>query len=151
MVDLVTADAQGDGPLANDDPSVFSMMITKRLTGEYQLTNGYDPNNVPQIMEDHWSTYIVEADFEFIAQNGLNAVRIPVGWWIAFDPTMPPPYVGGSRLQLNEVYYQLNPNQRRFIENEMTPVKIRIRHFQQVSINGLDPFDFLEVACYILV
>ncbi|GJZ21770.1 probable glucan 1,3-beta-glucosidase A [Tanacetum coccineum] len=103
--DLVTADAQGDGPWANDDPSVFSMMITKRLTGEYQLTNGYGPNKAPQIMEDHWSTYIVEADFEIIAQNGLNAVRIPVGWWTAFDPTLPPPYVGGSRQYLDNAFF----------------------------------------------
>ncbi|RHN56069.1 putative glucan 1,3-beta-glucosidase [Medicago truncatula] len=45
---------------------------------------------------DHWSSFIVEDDFKFIARNGLNAVRIPVGWWIASDPTPPWPYVGGS-------------------------------------------------------
>ncbi|GKG48419.1 probable glucan 1,3-beta-glucosidase A, partial [Tanacetum coccineum] len=54
---------------------------------------------------DHWSTYIVEADFEIIAQNGLNAVRIPVGWWTAFDPTLPPPYVGGSRQYLDNAFF----------------------------------------------
>ncbi|GJZ85274.1 probable glucan 1,3-beta-glucosidase A [Tanacetum coccineum] len=113
--DLVTADAQGDGPWANDDPSVFSMMITKRLTGEYQLTNGYGPNKAPQIMEDHWSTYIVEADSEIIAQNGLNGVRIPVGWWTAFDPTPPPPYVGGSRQYLDNAFLWAKNNNLKVI------------------------------------
>ncbi|RHN56063.1 putative glucan 1,3-beta-glucosidase [Medicago truncatula] len=42
-------------------------------------------------VNDHWSSFIVEDDFKFIARNGLNAVRIPVGWWIASDPTPPWP------------------------------------------------------------
>ena len=33
--------------------------------------------------------------------NGLNAVRIPVGWWIASDPSPPLPYVGGSLTALD--------------------------------------------------
>ena len=46
----------------------------------------------------------MEEDFKFIAQNGLNAVRIPVGWWIASDPTPPPPYVGGSLHALDNAF-----------------------------------------------
>jgi len=47
-------------------------------------------------MQDHWNTYITEGDFKFMSENGLNGVRIPVGWWIAQDPTPPKPFVGGS-------------------------------------------------------
>ena len=47
-------------------------------------------------MQDHWNKYITEDDFKFMSENGLNAVRIPVGWWIAQDPTPPKPFVGGS-------------------------------------------------------
>ncbi|CAN6477679.1 unnamed protein product [Victoria cruziana] len=46
-------------------------------------------------MQEHWNTFIVEDDFSFISKNGLNAVRIPVGWWTAMNPT-PAPFVAGS-------------------------------------------------------
>ena len=48
------------------------------------------------VLRDHWNTYITEDDFVFMSSNGLTAVRIPVGWWIAQDPTPPKPFVGGS-------------------------------------------------------
>jgi hypothetical protein len=42
-------------------------------------------------------------------------VRIPVGWWIASDPTPPKPYVGGSLQALDDAfkwaqYVCLHPN-----------------------------------------
>ncbi|KAJ9673784.1 hypothetical protein PVL29_023374 [Vitis rotundifolia] len=55
-------------------------------------------------LQEHWSTFIVEDDFKFISENGLNAVRIPVGWWIASDPTPPPPFVGGSLYALDNAF-----------------------------------------------
>ena len=33
-------------------------------------------------LREHWDTWIAEADFEWIAAHGFNAVRIPVGHWI---------------------------------------------------------------------
>ncbi|KAI3465087.1 hypothetical protein Pfo_021750 [Paulownia fortunei] len=78
----------------DQDPSVFEMHIVKTLQGEYQLTNGYGTDEAPKILRNHWSTYIVEDDFRFMSQNGLNAVRIPVGWWIIYDPVPPKPFVG---------------------------------------------------------
>lgn len=56
------------------------------------------------IFQEHWNTYIVEDDFKFIKKNGLNAVRIPVGWWIASDPNPPKPYVGGSLQALDKAF-----------------------------------------------
>ncbi|KAK7385279.1 hypothetical protein VNO78_30994 [Psophocarpus tetragonolobus] len=53
---------------------------------------------------EHWSCFIVENDFKFMASNGLNAVRIPVGWWIASDPVPPSPYVGGSLHALDNAF-----------------------------------------------
>lgn len=46
----------------------------------------------------------MEEDFEFVAENGLDAVKIPVGWWIASDPNPPPPYVGGSLAFLDKAF-----------------------------------------------
>ncbi|GJR32773.1 probable glucan 1,3-beta-glucosidase A [Tanacetum coccineum] len=53
---------------------------------------------------DHWETFIVEKDFKFIADSGLNAVRIPVGWWTANDPSPPKPFVGGSLQYLDKAF-----------------------------------------------
>ena len=55
-------------------------------------------------IKEHWNSFIVEGDFEFIVKNKLNAVRIPVGWWIASDPTPPSPYVGGSLQALDKAF-----------------------------------------------
>lgn len=129
--DLVTADYEGNGGWGDDNPSVFLLSISGRLQGEYQITNGYGPLLAPQVMkvtnssiinpflisncrfffiliiyymQEHWSTYIVEEDFKFIKNNGLNAVRIPVGWWIASGPTPPKPFVGGSLQVLDNAF-----------------------------------------------
>ncbi|VAI13137.1 unnamed protein product [Triticum turgidum subsp. durum] len=56
------------------------------------------------VWQNHWSTYIVEADFRFISESGLTAVKIPVGWWIANDPRPPAPYVGGSLKTLDKAF-----------------------------------------------
>ncbi|GFZ10029.1 hypothetical protein Acr_21g0006280 [Actinidia rufa] len=102
--ELVTADSKGDGSWGDDDPSVFILTNVGSPQGEFQVTNGYGPLKAPQVMREHWSTFIVEEDFKFIANNGLNAVRIPVGWWIATDPTPPLPYVGGSLHALDNAF-----------------------------------------------
>ncbi|GAV65382.1 Cellulase domain-containing protein [Cephalotus follicularis] len=102
---LVTADYQGSG-WEDDNPSVFKMKILAdgTIRGEYQITNGYGPDKAPQVMQDHWNTYITEEDFRFMSANGLNAVRIPVGWWIAQDPTPSKPFVGGSLKALDNAF-----------------------------------------------
>ncbi|GFS42306.1 hypothetical protein Acr_00g0079170 [Actinidia rufa] len=85
----------------DDDPTVFVITISGNMfQGESQLTNGLGPHMAPQVMMatcsiDHWKTYIVEDDFYFMWTNGLNVVRIPVGWWIAQDPN-PPPLTSGD-------------------------------------------------------
>lgn len=102
--ELVTADFQGNGTWADNDPSVFLITSAGGYQGEFQVTNGYGPLKAPLVMREHWRTFIVEADFKFIAQNGLNAVRIPVGWWIASDPNPPKPFVGGSLQALDNAF-----------------------------------------------
>lgn len=54
--------------------------------------------------QDHRNTYITEDDFNFMSRNGINAVRIPVGWWIASDPSPPKPFVGGSLRALDNAF-----------------------------------------------
>lgn len=61
-------------------------------------------NGVHVCMQNHWNSYITEEDFKYISSKGLNAVRIPVGWWIASDPTPPKPFVGGSLRALDNAF-----------------------------------------------
>ncbi|KAL5559048.1 hypothetical protein UlMin_035259 [Ulmus minor] len=102
--ELVTADYANSSVWGDNDPSVFEITFDGKLEGEFQITNGYGPKRAPQVMREHWNTYIVEEDFKFISANGLNSVRIPVGWWIASDPVPPKPYVGGSLQALDKAF-----------------------------------------------
>lgn len=34
-----------------------------------------------EVLEHHWDTWITEPDFAWIAQKGLNAVRLPIGYY----------------------------------------------------------------------
>ncbi|XP_040369674.1 probable glucan 1,3-beta-glucosidase A isoform X2 [Rosa chinensis] len=100
---ILTADYGGSG-WDDSDPSVFTMTIVGSLQGEYQIANGYGPDKAPQVLQDHRNSYITEEDFRFMSSNGLTAVRIPVGWWIACDPTPPKPFVGGSLQALDNAF-----------------------------------------------
>ncbi|CDP01022.1 unnamed protein product [Coffea canephora] len=103
--ELVTADFQGNGTWADDDPSVFLITSAGGYQGEFQVTNGYGPVKAPLVMGEHWRTFIVEDDFKFVAGNGLNAVRIPVGWWIASGPNPPKPFVAGALRALDNAFF----------------------------------------------
>ncbi|KAH7683517.1 Glucan 1,3-beta-glucosidase protein [Dioscorea alata] len=100
----VTADYLENTNWGDDDPSVFLMTIVGTMRGEFQITNGYGTENATAVMQEHWGSFIVEDDFEFMAASGLGGVRIPVGWWIASDPTPPWPFVGGSLLALDNAF-----------------------------------------------
>ncbi len=41
-----------------------------------------------QALKKHWDTFITREDFAWLANTGINAVRIPVGFWI-FGPDYP--------------------------------------------------------------
>ncbi|KAL6643018.1 hypothetical protein ACP70R_021199 [Stipagrostis hirtigluma subsp. patula] len=100
----VTADHGENTDWSDSDPSVFVINNVGRLQGEYQICNGYGITKATQVLTNHWSTFIVESDFSFIASSGLNAVRIPVGWWIASDLNPPLPFVGGSLQVLDKAF-----------------------------------------------
>lgn len=62
---------------------------------EYTLcqTLGYDAAS--SVLQEHWSTWITEADFFAIATAGMNHVRIPIGYW-SVSPISGEPYVQGA-------------------------------------------------------
>lgn len=99
-----TADYQGD-PGWNDNSATFQMNISANdLHGDYQLANGYGPDKAKKVYDRHRSSFVTDKDFKFLSRNDINTVRIPVGWWIAYDPDPPAPFIGGSLQALDEAF-----------------------------------------------
>ncbi|KAK6120005.1 hypothetical protein DH2020_046245 [Rehmannia glutinosa] len=74
----------------NNDNRVY----IKLKTGTYlQLANGYGHDKAEEILKNHRNSFITVEDFDFLYRHGINTVRIPVGWWIAYDPDPPPPFI----------------------------------------------------------
>lgn len=100
----LTADYQGK-PGWGDNAATFLMnIVANDLHGDYQLANGYGPKKAKSVYDDHRSSFITEKDFEFLSGNGINTVRIPVGWWIAYDPNPPAPFIGGCLEALDNAF-----------------------------------------------
>ncbi|XP_022740168.1 probable glucan 1,3-beta-glucosidase A isoform X4 [Durio zibethinus] len=100
----LTADYPGT-PGWDDNAATFEMsIIANNLHGDYQLANGYGHNKAKQVLEGHRNSFINVGDFEFLYRHGINTVRIPVGWWIAFDPDPPAPFIGGTLEALDNAF-----------------------------------------------
>ncbi|KAL6859076.1 hypothetical protein ACP4OV_018078 [Aristida adscensionis] len=90
----------------DDDMATFEMtIVANNLHGDYQLANGYGPDQAKAVLKEHRKSFVTGSDFYFLSQNGINAVRIPVGWWIAYDPDPPAPFIGGSLNALDRAFY----------------------------------------------
>jgi aryl-phospho-beta-D-glucosidase BglC (GH1 family) len=90
----------------DDNPATFEMTINvaSPYHGEYQLANGWGPEEAPNVFQHHWEFFITESDFEYLSGIGINTVRIPVGYWIASDPNPPKPFVAGSLQVLDNAF-----------------------------------------------
>lgn len=55
-------------------------------------------------LQRHRNSFISVEDFNFLYRHGINAVRIPVGWWIAYDPDPPAPFIGGTLEALDNAF-----------------------------------------------
>ncbi|KAK9037732.1 hypothetical protein V6N11_022634 [Hibiscus sabdariffa] len=100
----LTADYPGT-PGWDDNAATFEMsIVANNLHGDYQLANGYGHNKAKQVLEKHRNSFLNVGDFEFLYRHGINTVRIPVGWWIAYDPDPPAPFIGGTLEALDNAF-----------------------------------------------
>ncbi|KAF7816945.1 putative glucan 1,3-beta-glucosidase A [Senna tora] len=99
----VTADGPKDSDWGDNDPTVFELTIVSQIQGDFQLQNGWG-SKAAQVMQNHYDTFIVESDLKFLSENGINAVRIPVGWWTIYDPNPPFPFVSGTLQALDNAF-----------------------------------------------
>lgn len=62
---------------------------------EYHLTQAWGKDKASKVLDSHWDSWISEDDFAQISSWGLNAVRIPIGYW-ALVQRDEDPYVQGQ-------------------------------------------------------
>jgi len=68
---------------------------------EHGLMNALGPEVARARMERHWATWITENDIAWLASRGINAVRVPFGYWMVF-PT--PPFISGQLTYLKHLF-----------------------------------------------
>ncbi|POW03680.1 hypothetical protein PSHT_11572 [Puccinia striiformis] len=59
-------------------------------------------DNAAKLLDEHWSTWVTEADVEKLYQAGINTFRIPIGYWIFVETVPPEPYIQTGQLDYLE-------------------------------------------------
>lgn len=73
-------------------PSIFNQ-FGGNIVDEYTLCQQVP--NAEEVLRSHWDSWVTLGDFQKIAANGLNLVRIPIGYW-AFQKYEQDPYIQGA-------------------------------------------------------
>ncbi|KAF2087642.1 glycoside hydrolase family 5 protein [Saccharata proteae CBS 121410] len=79
-------------------PSIFQQ-FGGSVVDEYTLTQNI--GNAGDILQQHWSSWATLADFQKLADNHFNAVRVPIGYW-AFKKYQQDPYIMGAQDYLDK-------------------------------------------------
>lgn len=82
-------------------PSLFESFGDNPPVDEYHYTQQLGKTEASKRLQEHWSNWITEQDFKYIADLGLNFVRIPIGYW-AFELLDNDPYVQGQQAYLDK-------------------------------------------------
>ncbi|KAI0297553.1 exo-1-3-beta-glucanase [Multifurca ochricompacta] len=76
-------------------PSLFDNTGNPNIVDEWTFGQLQNRNTAQQTLQNHWNTWITEADFASIAAAGLNHVRLPIGYW-AWEVGPGEPYIQGQ-------------------------------------------------------
>ena len=72
-------------------PSLFTCASGPR-SAEIDVASGWGSvDNARAVLERHWDTFINQTDFDYLANVGINTVRLPIGYW-----TLGPTFVTGT-------------------------------------------------------
>ncbi|KAK7054991.1 Glucan 1,3-beta-glucosidase 3 [Paramarasmius palmivorus] len=71
-------------------PSVFESAKDPKVS-EIDIALG---DNARTFLENYWSTFITQADFNYLASIGINTVRLPIGYW-----SLGPSFCSGTPFQ----------------------------------------------------
>eukprot|EP00271_Cylindrocystis_brebissonii_P009938 TRINITY_DN2565_c0_g1_i1.p1 TRINITY_DN2565_c0_g1~~TRINITY_DN2565_c0_g1_i1.p1 ORF type:complete len:718 (+),score=135.32 TRINITY_DN2565_c0_g1_i1:62-2155(+) len=97
------ADVEDDPPDWSTN-CTFIMKEESKMGGEFQLDAGLGQAEASRRLQQHRREWVTEEDFVWLAAKGVNTVRIPVGFWIAQDPTPEAPWVPGALAHLDEAF-----------------------------------------------
>jgi glucan 1,3-beta-glucosidase len=62
-------------------PSLFSCAAGDQIS-EIDIASGWGSlTGARAVLERHWDTFINETDFQYLANVGINTVRLPIGYW----------------------------------------------------------------------
>jgi glucan 1,3-beta-glucosidase len=62
-------------------PSLFKCASGHKLS-ELDVASGWNSITAARaLLERHWDTFITQADFDYLANIGINTVRLPIGYW----------------------------------------------------------------------
>ncbi|CAK9438594.1 uncharacterized protein LODBEIA_P28180 [Lodderomyces beijingensis] len=88
-------------------PSLFNQTLNYNETwedlpvDEYHFCEKLGEQEARKRLDEHWSTFYNETDFQQIKDHGLNMVRIPIGYW-SFEKLKDDPYVAGAQEYLDK-------------------------------------------------
>lgn len=80
-------------------PSVFD--AAPGSVDEWTLAQALGKTETQAVLQGHWNTWFTETDVAALAAQGINALRIPIGYW-AFDAAEGEPYVQGQADQMEK-------------------------------------------------
>ncbi|KAJ5219139.1 Exo-beta-1-3-glucanase (Exg1) [Penicillium cinerascens] len=81
-------------------PSIFDA-VGDAAVDEWSLCATAGADMCRDMLNQHWSSFITQDDFNQIAAAGMNHVRIPIGYW-AITPLEGDPYVDGQLQYLDQ-------------------------------------------------
>eukprot|EP00850_Spirogloea_muscicola_P004298 SM000018S03663 [mRNA] locus=s18:671311:678637:- [translate_table: standard] len=93
-VDLAGGSASWHGPTA------FVLHLVGGVRGQYQLDAGLG-SAAAATVSAHRSAWVGDADFAALAASNVNAVRLPIGWWLA---ALEAPFVSGGLADLDRAF-----------------------------------------------
>ncbi|KAI0059440.1 glycoside hydrolase family 5 protein [Artomyces pyxidatus] len=76
-------------------PSLFDQTGNSAIVDEWTFGLYQNHQTALATLQNHWNTWITEADFAAIAAAGLNHVRLPIGYW-AWEVGPGEPYIQGQ-------------------------------------------------------
>jgi glucan 1,3-beta-glucosidase len=71
-------------------------------------------------LQNHWNTFFTEADIKEIAATGINALRIPIGFW-AYDNANTPYIQGADAYMEKAITWARNANMKVWVDLHGSP------------------------------
>jgi glucan 1,3-beta-glucosidase len=117
-----------------------SWMDGDLFSGNFEnATDQYSFDSLPgakEALEEHWSTYFVESDIAALAAAGINALRIPIGFW-AYDNANTPYIQGADEYMDLAITWARKYGMKVWVSlSSPLPFRIHKTNFSQVDCHG---------------